>query len=235
MNWNQILNHLLVSETPSLGIFEITLTLALPFMLCLAIAGFYLKTNRSNHFNLEFIYSLLLFSSLTAIITLLIGSNIARAFGLVAALSLIRFRTALKSPLEAIYLFWALAVGMACGTGFYFAATLTVLMGILALGLVYFFRFGESSSVGVLLKIELPLEASSREFNELIQYLERDFKRIKRLNSYINSREEHKSLVLSAELNFDQNHGELIKKIEKLPQVRSLEIMNLDNMLFGSV
>ena len=49
-----------------------------------------------------------------------IGNSIARAFALVGALSIIRFRTVIKDPKDIVFIFWSLATGMVCGTGQYF-------------------------------------------------------------------------------------------------------------------
>jgi len=62
---------------------------------------------------------------IVSVIMLIIGSNIARAFSLVGALSIIRFRTAVKNPMDVGYLFFSMAVGMACGTQFYGIAIVT--------------------------------------------------------------------------------------------------------------
>jgi hypothetical protein len=62
---------------------------------------------------------------IVSVIMLIIGSNIARAFSLVGALSIIRFRTAVKNPMDVGYLFFSMAVGMACGTQFYDIAIVT--------------------------------------------------------------------------------------------------------------
>ena len=55
-------------------------------------------------------------------VIMIIGNNLARAFALVGALSIIRFRTVVKDNKDTAYIFWALAVGMASGTGSYFLA-----------------------------------------------------------------------------------------------------------------
>ena len=63
-----------------------------------------------------------------AIIMLIVGSNIARAFSLVGALSIIRFRNAMKETRDVGFIFFAMAVGMACGTRFYLLAVISTLV-----------------------------------------------------------------------------------------------------------
>jgi uncharacterized membrane protein YhiD involved in acid resistance len=83
-----------------------------------------------------FLQALFILSVCTTVIMVVIGSNIARAFSLVGALSIVRFRTAIKDPRDVGFVFASLAVGMASGTGFYaaavvFTAFLCILMLVL--------------------------------------------------------------------------------------------------------
>jgi len=83
------------------------------------IAWLYKTTYQGPGFSQNFFNSLILLPMITALVIMIIGNNLARAFGLVGALSIIRFRTALKEPLDIVYVFFALAVGMAAGIGSY--------------------------------------------------------------------------------------------------------------------
>jgi uncharacterized membrane protein YhiD involved in acid resistance len=58
-------------------------------------------------------------SIITAVVIMVIGNNLARAFGLVGAMSIIRFRTAIKETMDIVYIFFGLAVGMAAGVGYH--------------------------------------------------------------------------------------------------------------------
>jgi len=73
----------------------------------------YIGVLYSRSFNL----SLLLISFLVCIIMMIIGSNLALSLGMVGALSIIRYRTAIKEPLDTGFLFWSIANGLACGAG----------------------------------------------------------------------------------------------------------------------
>ena len=153
MTIEALLNSLMVSDTNSLGLLDIVLAMGIPFLLSFPITFIYRHTQRHNNYSTSFIHAIFLFSTLSAIITLLIGSNIARAFGLVGALSIIRFRNALKDPLDAVYIFWALAVGMACGTGFYMAAVFLVIMCAGRVMILHHSGYGTPRSVDSILKV----------------------------------------------------------------------------------
>jgi uncharacterized membrane protein YhiD involved in acid resistance len=65
----------------------------------------------------NFVNSITLLTLITALVIMVIGNNLARAFGLVGAMSIIRFRTAVRDTLDIVFIFYALTIGMACGVG----------------------------------------------------------------------------------------------------------------------
>jgi len=83
----------------------------------LIIAFFYKLTYKGAGYTNSFIVSLVVLSLITTVIIMVIGNNLARAFGLVGAMSIIRFRTAVKETLDIIFIFFSLAIGMAAGIG----------------------------------------------------------------------------------------------------------------------
>ena len=109
---------------------QVTLTsliiiLTLSTFLCMIIATVYRSCIRGVSYSQGFQHTIILMGIIVSVIMLIIGSNIARAFSLVGALSIIRFRTAIKDPMDVGYLFFSMAVGMACGTQFYGIAIVT--------------------------------------------------------------------------------------------------------------
>jgi uncharacterized membrane protein YhiD involved in acid resistance len=118
-----------VEDTGLFSIWDMFASLVLSFVLSLLIAMLYKATHRGISYTQSFVHSITLMTVVVSMIMLIIGSNIARAFTLVGALSIIRFRNAVKETKDVAYLFFAMAVGMACGTRFYMMAiffTLTV-------------------------------------------------------------------------------------------------------------
>jgi uncharacterized membrane protein YhiD involved in acid resistance len=106
-------------------------------ILCsVVISIVYRITYRGPGYSNSFVISLIALSLITSLVIMVIGNNLARAFGLVGALSIIRFRTAVKDTIDIVYLFFALAVGMAAGVGYFrMALTGTVIISIV---LVFF-------------------------------------------------------------------------------------------------
>ena len=103
---------------------------------------------------------------------LIIGSNIARAFSLVGALSIIRFRNAVKDPRDVAFIFLVMGVGMACGTGFYAVAVLLTAIVGLAVIFMTITRFGSLGSVERIIRIKAPI---ARNFEHIFDDVLRKF------------------------------------------------------------
>ena len=92
---------------------DVIFTTILSFLLSLIIAWVYKITYKGVSYTQSYVHTLIMMSMVVAIIMLVIGSNIARAFSLVGALSIIRFRNAVKDTRDVGYIFFAMAIGMA--------------------------------------------------------------------------------------------------------------------------
>jgi len=96
---------------------------------------FYKGVIYSNNFNIL----LVMVSVITAFIVLTISSNVVLSLGMVGALSIVRFRTAVKDPLDVGFVFWSVAIGITCGAGLYIMSLLcTVGIAIIYIVLVHF-------------------------------------------------------------------------------------------------
>ncbi|MCP4167479.1 MAG: DUF4956 domain-containing protein [Chloroflexi bacterium] len=154
---------------------DLVLTIVLSFVLSLVIAWMYKITHHGTSYSQSFVQTLVLVSMVVAIIMLIVGSNIARAFTLVGALSIIRFRNAVKETRDVGFIFFAMAIGMACGTRFYLLAVIaTVLISSLVWVMVRLDMFAKDVREQVL-KIRLPGDIPyERVFNKIFeQYLAR--------------------------------------------------------------
>ncbi len=108
--------------TTSFTLLDVTVVFFLSLGLSLVIGWVYRTTHRGVSYSQSYVHSLVIFGTVVAFIMLIIGSNIARAFTLVGALSIVRFRHAVKEPRDIAFVFMAMAIGMACGTRFYVLA-----------------------------------------------------------------------------------------------------------------
>lgn len=103
-------------------ISDVLFSTILSFLLALVIAWVYQTTYKGVSYTQSYVHTLIMMSMIVSVIMLIIGSNIARAFSLVGALSIIRFRNAVKDTRDVGYIFFAMAIGMATGTRFYLLA-----------------------------------------------------------------------------------------------------------------
>ena len=109
---------------------DIVLGLAMAMAAALFILLIYQRTARQVTLNRSFCLSLLLVSVISAMMVLTITSNLALSLGMVGALSIVRFRTAIKDASDTAFLFWAVAAGITSGAGFY----LLTILGCLFVG-----------------------------------------------------------------------------------------------------
>jgi len=99
--------------------WDVAFAMGLSFLLALVIAKTYKETHRGISYSQSYVQTVVLMTMVVSVIMLIIGSNIARAFSLVGALSIVRFRNAVKETRDVGFVFFAMAIGMACGTRFY--------------------------------------------------------------------------------------------------------------------
>lgn len=139
------------------GFWQVLVSLVLSFVLCLVLAYFYRQSHRGLSYSVSFVHAMILLGVTVSVIMLIIGSNIARAFTLVGALSIIRFRNPIKDSRDVAFLFIAMAIGMAVGTGFYLTAVaFTLLISFMAYALTRF-EIGTTQRREVLLKLHVPV------------------------------------------------------------------------------
>jgi len=196
------------------------------------ISLFYRHTGRINVYSASFIMAMPLFGCLSSIITLLIGSNIARAFGLVGALSLIRFRTAVKEPLDTIFLFWCLAVGMACGTGFYLAASMIVCLCAFYMWILYQIKFAQSFKVFLVLKASFANTANENVIAKFEKHCRKFFTHIEPLNIYASNDKSTNEYVYSVKLRKRAGTQNLVDQLQEVKELVHVDLVSQDSALY---
>jgi len=120
--------------TTSITLSTVLQNLSVAVLCSLIIAVFYKYSYKGPGYSASFVHSLIALSMITAIVIMVIGNNLARAFGLVGAMSIIRFRTAVKDTIDIVFIFFALGIGMAAGVGLYSVAIGgTIFIGLILL------------------------------------------------------------------------------------------------------
>lgn len=100
----------------AISLIDLLIGLVMATLLALVIVFVYRITHRGLHYERSFLVTLLMTPMIIAVVMMLIGSNLALSLGMVGALSIIRFRTVIKDSRDMVFLFFAIAIGLGCGT-----------------------------------------------------------------------------------------------------------------------
>lgn len=114
----------LIKNQGGLSVEEIALNIAVATLLGLAIYISYAISHAGTIYSKKFNVSLIALTTLTATVMTVIGNNVALSLGMVGALSIVRFRTAIKDSRDTVYIFWTIVVGICCGVGDFFVAAI---------------------------------------------------------------------------------------------------------------
>jgi hypothetical protein len=137
---------------------DASFVLMLSFVLSLSLSWIYRYTHRGVSYSQGFVHTLVILTTVVSLIMLIIGSNIARAFTLVGALSVIRFRNAVKESRDVGFIFIGLALGMAVGTRFYVMAIFsTAILSAFVVALYKFNLFAKEIRERIL-RVQLPAD-----------------------------------------------------------------------------
>lgn len=117
MTFNDIFKSGFLEKVTEFSAVDTGIALGLSFVIGLFIFFIYKKTFNGVMYSTGFGVSLIAMSLITTLIILAISSNVILSLGMVGALSIVRFRTAVKDPMDIAYLFWAISVGIVVGAG----------------------------------------------------------------------------------------------------------------------
>ncbi len=117
MTFQDIFKSSFLENITSISIFDMTLALLLAFGLGVFIFFVYKKTFSGVMYSSSFGVTLIAMTMITTVVILAVTSNVVLSLGMVGALSIVRFRTAIKEPLDIAFLFWALTTGITLAAG----------------------------------------------------------------------------------------------------------------------
>lgn len=191
----------------SLDVITAVISLLLAFILGQAAAWMYIYTHQGLSYSRAFVQSIILLSIIVAMAMMVIGSNIVIAFGLIGALSVIRFRNILKDTRDTAFVFFALINGMASGTGNFPIAILGSIAFFLVLLYLHAVQFGSLNFSDGFLRMNLQAGgASVKNISNL-------------LNSYC------RSMKIISERFSDSGAGEIAYKVVLRDPSRGDELM----------
>ena len=200
------------------------INLTLAFILGVTVSLTYKKTHKGLSYSQSFMITNIFVAVIVCMVIMIIGNSLARAFALVGALSIIRFRTVVKDTKDTAYIFWSLAVGMASGTGSYFLAIAGNGVLIVIALILYFSNFGSiiKSEFIVQFRINLKEKDISNEYNKIIK----EYTKSSTLLSSESS-EDNDTLRVSYDilLKEEKNQNEIVSKLSNIKGLSEVVII----------
>ncbi|MEU6794372.1 DUF4956 domain-containing protein [Nonomuraea wenchangensis] len=138
------------------SVADIAIAMSLSFVLSAMIGWVYRATHRNVSYSQSYVQTLVVLGMLISLIMLVVGSNIARAFALVGALSVVRFRNAIKETRDVGFIFLVMGVGMAVGTRFYLLAVVAAVAISLIVVVMHRFNWFALNVRRQVVKVQVP-------------------------------------------------------------------------------
>ena len=142
---------------------QIVINLIAAVVLGIVVAFVYKRTHQGVSYSQSFVSSLVLMAIITSTAIMVIGNSLTRAFGLIGAFSVIRFRTAVKDARDVAFLFFSLVEGLAAGTGNYQIALIALVVFILTVIILTQGKFGKYTGFDYLLSFQSPVKTNTKK------------------------------------------------------------------------
>ncbi|MFA6627851.1 MAG: DUF4956 domain-containing protein [Bacilli bacterium] len=195
---------------------QATFTILFSFLIGLFIFQIYKKTYHSVVYTKSFNTSLIMMTMITALVIMTVTSNIVLSLGMVGALSIVRFRAAVKDPMDIVFMFWAITIGIICGTGYYLLA----IAGSVAIGfiLVVFSHYSRPETPYLLL-VSMSTDEAEQKVQEAIK------KSVKKY--FIRSKTvEENQIELTVELRFKDNELSFVNGLKVIEGVKNCVLVS---------
>ena len=204
-------------NSTDIGLYTATAAMLVTCMLALYIFFVYRVLTKKTFYSKSFNISLAGIALITAAIILTIQSNIVVSLGMVGALSIVRFRTAIKDPMDLMFLFWAIAVGIICGVGL---AQIAIIMSvIITVGIVVLDRIPIAKAPLILVINATDLDAEKQILSVVSKFA---------AHSCVKSRNMTKSsLDLIIELRTAEGSA-LVRQLLEMPCITAASLMTHD-------
>lgn len=175
----------LATSSENVTVFNILEVMVISLILSMVIFLTYKITFSGVMYNRKFNISLVMLTLVTTMVMFVIGSDIALSLGMVGALSIVRFRTAIKDPRDTVYIFWSIGVGLSVGTGNYLVSSIG---SVFLLGVLSIFSF---SGIGKEDRYILIIRGNREKEEEIMRCVFNSFKgsKLRAKNSIGNSME----------------------------------------------
>ena len=216
----------LINTSGSLPLRDVIINFAAACILCILIYLSYRLTHGGRVYSKRFNVSLVMLVLITTLVMNVIGNNIALSLGMVGALSIVRFRTAIKDSRDTAYIFWAIAVGICCGVSDYLIAGLGTF--VIFLFLVIFGLVKNNERIMVIIKgkegMAEPIETEMLSF-----FMGKAVLRV--LNQGVSTCQAEMIYEISDTLlkKSEKMNGSFVKKISEFPGVEAISLVRQED------
>lgn len=223
MTFNDIFKSSFLENVTSVSILDMLLALILAFAVGMFIFLIYKKTFSGVMYSSSFGVTLVALTMITTLVILAVTSNVVLSLGMVGALSIVRFRTAIKEPLDIAFLFWSIAVGIVLAAGLIPLAVIgSVLIGIFLL----FFVNRKSHANPYIVVIDC-VDRNSEQ--KAMAYLEQQVNRL-----VVKSKTVRKgSIELNAEIRMKDDNTEFINTLADMEGVNNAVLVSYNGDYMG--
>lgn len=223
MTFNDIFNSSFLENVTAVSVTDIVLSLVLAFGIGLFIFLIYKKTYSGVMYSSSFGVTLVALTMITTLVILAVTSNVVLSLGMVGALSIVRFRTAIKEPLDIAFLFWAIAAGIVLAAGMIPLAV----FGSVLIGVILLVFANRKESVDPYIVVMKCLDQSSE--SSATEYLKGQTKRC-----VVKSKSVQKGLVeLTAEIRLRDEDTAFINALADMEGVESAVLVSYNGDYMG--
>ena len=218
----ELINSLASNYIQNTGVFSwnIVWSVLLSVICGLIIAFVHRKNSTNLVYDPQINFSLVLLTIIVTVVMIVIGSNLALSLGLIGALSIMRFRTAIKNTIDISFIFWTIATGLALGSFNYLLAilALVIISGIIFLASKYFLLNKENNEYIIIMHLDKTIDNTNhidREISKIVRKF--DVKSYIQLDNYY-------EYSIFAKLD-EADISQLMNKIESVDKVNNISIM----------
>lgn len=145
---------------------RVLITVGIALVMGIIVYFIHKRTFTGVVFTKSFSLSLILLTLVTSVIVMTISSSLALGLGMVGALSIVRFRTAIKDPMDTMYMFWAIAEGILVGAGFYLPAAIACVVIAIIMLVLSLFKFSRNKPYVLVLRFDTSAKADVQRMLE---------------------------------------------------------------------
>lgn len=223
MTFKDIFKSGFLENITSVSILDMVIALVLAFGLGLFIFFVYKKTYQGVMYSSSFGNTLIAITMITTLVILAVTSNVVLSLGMVGALSIVRFRTAIKEPLEIAFLFWSIAVGIVLAAGLIPLAVI----GSLIIGVILLIFINKKSHWNPYIVVISCTESATEK--KAIDYLKSNVAKC-----VVKSKSATKGLIeLNLEIRMKDDNTDFINELSNIPGVNSAVLVSYNGEYMG--